>query len=136
MVVRSAGVCTLALACAITLGAGLPSAHADRVAAAGGADTITSSGQCSAGSAWTMGARAQRRGIMVAVRVDSGRPGQRWRLLLRHNGVPVAAGPRGTGARGVATIRRRTANLPGVDTYTFTARNPADPQTCTGALAF
>lgn len=129
------GLAVLAATCALGLLSGIPAARADRATAAGGADTITSSGRCSAGASWTMGARAQRRGILVAVRVQSA-PWQRWRIVLRHNGTPVMLTVRGTGPRGVATVKRRTPNLPGVDTYTVVARNRAGQETCTGALAY
>lgn len=72
---------------------------------------------------------------MVAVRVQSA-PWQRWRIVLRHNGTPVMLTVRGSGPRGVATVKRRTANLPGVDTYSVVARNRAGQETCTGALAY
>jgi hypothetical protein len=135
MLARSIGAVMLTAACLAALLAGTPMAHADRFAAKGGADTITASGPCAAGSSWVMGARAQRRGIAVLVRVKSG-PGQRWRIVLRHNGAPVRTAVRRTGWKGAATLVGRTANLPGVDTYSFVARHRPGQQTCTGALAY
>lgn len=113
-----------------------PAAHAARVAPAGGADTIVTSGSCAKGGFWIMGARAKNQGIGVKVRIKGGRPGQVWRTILIHNGRVAAQGPRAVGGRRTAFIKVRTVNLPGVDTYTFAARVPASGATCTGSLSY
>ncbi len=114
----------------------VPPANAGRIAPAGGADTIITSGSCAKSGFWTMGARAKNRGIGVKVRIKGGRPGQVWRTVLTHKGRVVTQGPRRVGPRRAAFIKARTVNLPGVDTYSFAARNPTTGGTCTGSLAY
>lgn len=126
-------VLTVALAAALAVPT---AAHAGKVAPAGGADSIVASGPCIPLGFWTMTARAKKQGIGITVRIDAGRRGQVWRGLLTHNGQVVGKGVRPVTGRGIAMLNARTVNLPGVDTYTFTARNSMTRATCTGSLSY
>ncbi|MFN8125798.1 MAG: hypothetical protein U0R64_04735 [Candidatus Nanopelagicales bacterium] len=125
----------VAIALCVVAGGIAPRAEAARRAPAGGADAIVASGLCSGGASWSLKARAAGRGIQVTGRVQS-RPGQRWRFVAEHNGVRALSGVRSTGGRGAFTVRRHTANLPGVDSYTFTARRKGGGAVCWGSLSY
>jgi hypothetical protein len=101
--------------------------------ASAGDDEVRREGPCSGSSDWEMRVRDEGSTLRVRWRVDSGVPGQTWRMTLARNGQQIAAANRLTNADGEATIDRR--GLPdqqGPDQFTGTARNLASGETCSG----
>jgi hypothetical protein len=101
--------------------------------ASAGDDEVRREGACSGSSEWEM--RVKDEGdLRVRWRVDSGIPGQSWRLKLFHNGALIANATRTTNADGEATINLR--NFPdaaGPDQFSGRARNLANEETCQGS---
>ena len=110
-------------------------AFAARSAPGAGGDTIVARGTCSAGSTWSLAARAAGRGIQVTARLQSA-PGQRWRLSGGHSGVRMWRGSAVANRRGAVVVRRHTNNRPGVDTYQFGAVRKGARETCRGSLSY
>lgn len=102
----------------------------------GGADTLVSSGVCSAGSTWALAGRSRFLRIAVDARVGTQTGRQRWALRLTHNQTTVARTVRKPTGSGVVKVRGRVQNLPGPDTFTFFARNRTTGETCQGTLTF
>ncbi len=109
---------------------GVAPAQGARQHPAGGGDAIVSSGRCSGSSGWIMAARAKNRGIVLVISIRGGRGP--WRIEATHNGRRIPTGRPGGGRHAA----RPTPNLPGVDTYTFVARNRMSQETCSGALSY
>ena len=101
-----------------------------------GRDVVSMSGECSAGSTWTLAARSRALRVQVGARVSSPGTGQQWRLRLAHNGRPIARGRRLMRPNGSITIRRATPNEPGIDQFAITARNRTTGEICRGVLAY
>jgi hypothetical protein len=101
--------------------------------ASAGDDEVRREGACSGNSEWEMRVKDEGN-LRVRWRVDSGVPGQSWRLKLFHNGALIANATRTTNADGEATINLR--NFPdaaGPDQFSGTARNLANGETCQGS---
>lgn len=127
---RAARIGIAALA-AVALGPALAAAPAQ----ASGGDAVRAQGRCSAGAAWELKAKHRDGRIEYELEVDSNRNGQRWRFVVRDNGVRVASGFRRTRApSGSFSVERRTANRAGGDTLRLVARHRASGQTCRGRL--
>jgi hypothetical protein len=102
-------------------------------AASAGDDEVRREGACSGNSEWEMRIKDEGN-LRVRWRVDSGIPGQSWRLKLFHEGTLIANAVRTTNADGEATINLR--NFPdaeGSDQFSGTARNLASGETCAGS---
>jgi hypothetical protein len=103
---------------------------------AGGLDVISASGVCASVGRWSMTAASRSLRVVLRVSLTTGRPRQRWKILVLQNENTVLRGTRGSDWRGDVRVRRRVANLPGTDRFLFVARNPVTGQTCRGALDF
>ena len=102
---------------------------------AGGSDRIVTTGVCDAGSTWTLSGRSRFLRVVVSARIDT-TPRQRWVLRVQHNQVTVASLSRKSSGRGVVKVKGRVRNEPGMDTFTFTARNRNTNEICQGTLTF
>ena len=102
----------------------------------GGSDRIATTGTCTAGSQWTLSGRSRYLRVDVEARVDTGGPRARWVLRLQHNQTTVAVRSRRATGGGVVKVKARVGNLPGLDTFTLTARNRLTAETCQGTLTF
>lgn len=101
--------------------------------ASAGDDEVRKEGPCSGNSEWEMRLKDEGN-LRIRWRVDSGVPGQSWRLKLFHNGALIVASTRTTNADGEATINLR--NFPdaaGPDQFSGKARNLANGETCQGS---
>ena len=90
---------------------------------------------CDAGSTWTLSGRSRFLRVVVSARIDT-TPRQRWVLRVQHNQVTVASLSRKSSGRGVVKVKGRVRNEPGMDTFTFTARNRNTNEICQGTLTF
>lgn len=126
MKVLSAATLVLAIAIPATPAAARPG---------GGADRITTAGQCSSGSTWILSGRSRFLRVVVEARVST-HPRQRWTIRLDHNQALIAAMSRKSTGRGVLKVKGRVANAPGPDTFSFVARNRNTAEICQGTLTF
>ena len=109
---------------------------APAVAKGGGGDVVRR-GSCSGPATWKLKAGAEDGRIEVEAEVDSNRNGQTWRWAMQHNGSRSGTGYRVTRApSGSFEVRRVMVNLPGTDTFVFTARRPGTQQICRGVVRF
>lgn len=90
--------------------------------AGGGVDAQQNSGSCSAGTDWTIKAKADDGRIEVQAEIDSNRSGQTWAWKLKDNGVVVSKGSSTTqGPSGSFSVERKPANKAGTDSFVFRA---------------
>ena len=101
--------------------------------ASAGDPEVRREGPCSGNSEWEMRIRDEGSTLRVRWRVDSGIPGQTWRMRLFRNGNLIAVADRVTNADGEATIDRQLADQPGPDQFSGRARNLASEETCSGS---
>ena len=108
-------------------------------ALAGPAATLASgvvrSGNCSAGSVYTLQAEHDNGRIQVELEVETNRSGQAWYVRFWDNGVRVYAGRVATQADGTLTVDRSIANRPGVDHIKARATNPATGEVCQATVS-
>jgi hypothetical protein len=89
-------------------------------------------GSCSGPSRWRLTVLPDAGVLRVRLAVRGGREGQRWNIFMDHNGTGFFAGFRISGSDGLWIVRRRVANLAGVDTIRYGAHNVATGETCRG----
>jgi hypothetical protein len=116
----------------------LPLAFAASVlttAQASASSDVRASGTCSATTTWKLKAKPDNGRLEVELEVDSNRAGQTWSWTLADNGAQVSSGTGTTVApSGSFEVRRRIANLAGVDTITAQASSAATGEVCAGSL--
>jgi hypothetical protein len=101
--------------------------------ASAGDDEVRREGPCSGASEWEMRIKDEGN-LRVRWRVDSGVPGQSWRLKLFHDGALIADSTRTTNADGEATINLRgVPDQAGPDQFSGKARSLASGETCAGS---
>lgn len=102
-----------------------------------GDDEVRREGPCSGRSDWELRVRRDDGAFRVRWRVDSGIPGQTWRMRVFHDGERIAAATRVTNADGEATIDLRgVPNHDAEDVFRGRARNPNTEETCAGRITF
>lgn len=84
-------------------------------------------GGCSNGASWKIKAKPDDGRLEIEAEIDSSRPGETWRWVLKHNGTFSAGGFSRTNARsGSFEVNRKTVDVAGVDKFRFRAtRNGA-----------
>lgn len=92
-------------------------------------------GACSGTSRWRLAAIPDGGELIVRLTVRGGRAGQRWNVFMDHNGTGFFAGYRISGEDGFWAVRKRVANLAGVDRIRFGAHNVVTGETCQGRVA-
>lgn len=120
---------------ALTLAA---TALAGGVLAAGPADAkagrVTKSGACSPAGSWKLKASPENGKIEIEYEVNA-RSGQRWRVVVKDNGVTRVNTTRKTVA-GALHVRAVVPNLRGTDVITARARNLVTGAVCSGSLRY
>jgi DUF4097 and DUF4098 domain-containing protein YvlB len=112
-----------------------PSIGSTASATSGRGAGIQVAGTCSASSTSNLKAKHDNGQIEVEWQVDSNVVGQTWNVALADNGTIFFKGKRVTQApSGSFTVRKFTANQPGVDKITARAKNPATLELCTAKL--
>jgi hypothetical protein len=102
-----------------------------------GDDEVRREGSCSGRSDWELRIRLDDGRFRVRWRVDSGIPGQTWRMRVFHDGERIAAATRTTNRDGEATIDLLgVPNHAGEDVFRGRARNPNTEETCSGSATF
>jgi hypothetical protein len=102
-------------------------------AAAGGPEVIRT-GNCSGAADWKLKVKLDDGLIDAEFEVDQNVNGQRWRVVLRRDGVRFFRGIRTTHApSGSFTVERRVANPAGPDRITARAVNLGTGQVCRAA---
>ena len=105
-------------------------------AASGGPEVIRRGG-CSGASDWKLKLKPEDGGIEVEFEVDQNKSGQKWRVVLRHNGVRFFDRIRKTKPpSGSFEVRRVVANRAGEDTIRARARNKKTGEVCKGRATF
>ena len=92
-------------------------------------------GACSGPSPWRLVVAPDAGILRVRLSVRGGRADQRWNIFMDHNGTGFFAGSRISGTDGLWIVRRRVANLAGVDTIRFGANNVPTGETCRGRVS-
>lgn len=92
-------------------------------------------GACSGPSRWRLAVVPDTGILRVRLSVRGGRAGQRWNIFMDHDGTGFFAGSRISGTEGLWIVRRRVANLAGVDTIRFGAYNVRTGETCRGRIS-
>ena len=92
-------------------------------------------GACSGPSRWRLVVAPDAGILRVRLSVRGGRADQRWNIFMDHNGTGFFAGSRISGADGLWIVRRRVANLAGLDTIRFGAYNVPTGETCRGRVS-
>jgi hypothetical protein len=98
------------------------------------AGDVIKSGGCSAGGAWKLKAGPQNGSIEVEYEINA-RSGQKWRVIIKDNGLTRVNTTRTTVA-GALHVRKVVTNLAGTDVITARARNLTTGSLCTGSLRF
>lgn len=113
-------------------------ALAGGVLAAGPADAkagrITTSGACSPAGSWKLKASPENGKIEIEYEVNA-RSGQRWRVVVKDNGITRVNTTKRTVA-GALHVRVVVTNLSGTDVITTRARNLTTGALCTGSLRY
>jgi hypothetical protein len=118
---------------ALTITAGLAFAITVPAQASGGGGGVQHTGQCSAGSIWTLKAKADDAQIEAEAEVDSNVVGQVWKWKISDNGTVAAKGTSTTtGPSGSFTVNRLVPNQAGADKFVLKASNAASGETCKG----
>lgn len=90
-------------------------AHADD-------DGSRAEGRCARSIDWRIEAKPDDGRIEVEVKLETGRPGQRWSWVLAHNGSLSDRGrARTSGSSGAFEIDSRAVDVSGLDTFRFRA---------------
>jgi hypothetical protein len=98
---------------------------------------IIETGPCSAASDWKLKVKPEDRGLEVEFEVDQNVNGDRWRVLLRRNGVKFADVVRKTKPpSGSFEVRRVVANKSGEDRFRARAKNSRTGEVCKGRAVF
>jgi hypothetical protein len=116
-----------AVAATVVLVAAMP-------AAAGGGKEVRRAGNCSGSADWKLKVKHDDGRIETEFEVDQNRNGQRWRVVLRRDGVLFFRGVRTTHApSGSFEVNRRPRNPAGLDRVTARAVNLSSGQVCRAA---
>ena len=103
-------------------------------AAAGGGKQVIRTGNCSGSADWKLKLKLDDGRIETEFEVDQNVNGQRWRVVLRRDGVRFFRGIRTTHApSGSFSVERRTANPAGPDRVPARAVNLRSGQVCRAA---
>jgi hypothetical protein len=95
------------------------------VAAKDGGGEVRASGICSNGAAAELRLKRRGQGIELRFKLDYGRSGTAWRVILVHERrIAWKATTTTTGANGTLEVRRTLNDLPGADTVTARAWGP------------
>lgn len=104
-------------------------------AAAGGGDVLRS-GNCSGSSDWKLKLSPQDGGLEVEFEVDQNVSGDKWRVVMKHDGNRFFKGQRTTkGPSGSFEVRRVVDNNAGTDQVTARARNLSTDEVCRGSAS-
>jgi hypothetical protein len=103
-------------------------------ASAGGGKEVLRTGNCSGSADWKLKLKLDDGRIETEFEVDQNVNGQRWRVVLRRDGVRFFRGIRTTHApSGSFTVERRPRNHAGPDRITARAVNLKSGQVCRAA---
>lgn len=101
-------------------------------AVAGDGDVVRS-GSCSGRSDWKLKLGPEDGGLEVEFEVDQNGSGDRWRVIMKHDGRKFFKGHRTTkGSSGSFELRRVTTNLVGADKIVAKATNLHTGGSCNG----
>jgi hypothetical protein len=116
----------------LVLGAVLASTVLGQAPAVAGQDVVRRGG-CSGSSDWKLKLSPEDAGIEVEFEVDQNVVGDRWRVVLRHDGDVFFRGRRTTrGPSGSFTVREVEPDLPGLDRFRARAVDLATGEVCAG----
>jgi hypothetical protein len=93
----------------------------------------TARGACSLGSEWSLH-MGREIGIEFEIEINSGVPGQTWRVELMYNKHTLLRTTEKTEEDGGFEIRKVENNAPGIDVGSIRATNPDTGETCQGQL--
>jgi hypothetical protein len=120
---------------ALTVTAGLAFARTVPAQASHGGGGVEHSGTCSAGSHWTLKAKANDGQIEVEAEIDTNQAGQVWAWKMLDNGSVVAKGKSTTQPpSGSFSVNRRVANQAGSDKFVLKAHTASTNETCKGKV--
>jgi hypothetical protein len=106
-------------------------------AAHAGSEDVTRRGGCSGASDWKLKVGPEDGRLEVEFEVDQNRPGDRWRVRIRHDGELAFAGSRMTRPpSGSFELRIVEPNRGGADAFRARATNLRTGETCIGAVSF
>ena len=127
---KRASILLLALSLGVTmLGIGSPASAGD--------DDVERSGSCSESSDWKLKLGEENSGIEVEFEVDQNANGDKWRVVLKHDGDRFFSGKRTTkGPSGSFEVRRVVKNTAGKDRIAARARNLSTDEVCRGRASF
>lgn len=98
---------------------------------------IIETGPCSGSSDWKLKVKPEDRRLEVEFEVDQNVNGDKWRVVLRRNGVKFADVVRTTKPpSGSFEVRRLVANKRGEDRFRARATNKRTGEVCTGKAIF
>ena len=98
---------------------------------------VIETGPCSASSDWKLKVKPEDGGLEVEYEVDQNVNGDRWRVVLRHNGDKFADVTRTTKPpSGSFEVRRVVANRRGEDRFRARATNARTGEVCRGRVVF
>lgn len=104
-------------------------------ATAGDGDVLRS-GSCSGRSDWKLKLSPEDGGLEVEFEVDQNLSGDRWRVIMRHDGRKFFKGHRTTkGSSGSFEVRRVANNHAGADHVFAKARNLSTNEVCRGSAS-
>ncbi len=105
-------------------------------ATAGDGDVLRS-GSCSGRSDWKLKLSPEDGGLEVEFEVDQNVSGDRWRVIMRHDGRKFFKGHRTTKRpSGSFELRKVTNNLAGADKIVAKATNLHTSESCNGSATF
>ncbi|HEY5011957.1 MAG TPA: hypothetical protein VIK61_04530 [Acidimicrobiia bacterium] len=106
------------------------------VANAQGGGGVRVKGTCSAASTSKMKIKTDNAKIQTEFEVDENVVGDLWKVTISDNGTVVAKAKATTVApSGSFTVRRKTADLPGTDMITASAKNTSTGETCSATAS-
>ena len=98
---------------------------------------VIKTGSCSAASDWKLKVKPEDGRLEVEFEVDQNRSGDKWRVVLRHNGVKFADVVRTTKPpSGSFEVRRLVRNKSGEDRFRARATNKRTGEVCRGRAVF
>lgn len=102
-----------------------------------GQGDVTRRGSCSGQSDWKLKLSPQDGRIEVEFEVDQNVVGDRWRVVIRHDGDVAFRDTRVThGASGSFEVRTVEPNNAGSDAFRARARNLSTDEVCVGTASF
>lgn len=119
---------------AFVLIAALVAAAFPAAMATAGDDDVIRRGGCSINSDWKLKLSPQDGGLEVEFEVDQNRAGQRWRVILKRDGIRFFRGIRTTNeTSGSFTVRRQVSQSMG--DFVGRARNLSSDELCRGSVS-